>query len=58
MPRRSLTHLGARGRPTMVDVGAKEVTHRVAVAEARVRLPRETIGKSCCKTGLADSSLA
>ncbi len=23
----------------MVDVGAKEVTHRVAVAEARVRLP-------------------
>jgi cyclic pyranopterin phosphate synthase len=24
----------------MVDVGAKEVTHRVAVAEARVRLPR------------------
>jgi cyclic pyranopterin phosphate synthase len=24
----------------MVDVGAKEVTHRVAAAEARVRLPR------------------
>ena len=24
----------------MVDVGAKEVTHRVAVAEARIRLPR------------------
>lgn len=24
----------------MVDVGAKEVTHRIAVAEARVRLPR------------------
>jgi len=40
MPRRNLTHLNARGQPTMVDVGAKEVTHRVAVAEARVRLPR------------------
>ena len=24
----------------MVDVGAKKVTHRVAIAEARVRLPR------------------
>ena len=40
MPRRSLTHLNARRQPSMVDVGAKEVTHRVAVAEARVRLPR------------------
>jgi cyclic pyranopterin monophosphate synthase len=36
-----LSHLDARGRPTMVDVGAKPVTHRVAVAEARIRLPRE-----------------
>jgi cyclic pyranopterin phosphate synthase len=25
----------------MVDVGGKEVTHRIAVAEARVRLPRD-----------------
>ena len=40
MPRRSLTHLNAHRKPTMVDVGAKEITHRVAVAEARVRLPR------------------
>jgi len=43
MPRRSrntrLTHLDARSRPTMVDVGAKAVTHRIAEAEARVRLP-------------------
>ncbi|HUJ52130.1 MAG TPA: cyclic pyranopterin monophosphate synthase MoaC [Steroidobacteraceae bacterium] len=37
---RALTHLDARRRPAMVDVGAKEVTHRVAVAEARLRLPR------------------
>jgi cyclic pyranopterin phosphate synthase len=34
-----LTHLDARRRPTMVDVGGKAVTHRIAVAEARVRLP-------------------
>jgi len=41
MSRSGLTHLDARNQPTMVDVGTKEVTHRVAVAEARVRLPRE-----------------
>lgn len=35
-----LTHLDRDNRPTMVDVSAKEVTHRVAVAEARVKLPR------------------
>ena len=35
-----LTHLDSNNRPTMVDVGAKVVTHRSAVAEARVRLPR------------------
>jgi cyclic pyranopterin monophosphate synthase len=39
--RSGLTHLDTQNRPTMVDVGAKEVTHRIAVAEARVRLPRE-----------------
>ncbi len=31
------THLGEEGAPHMVDVGAKAVTHRVAVAEAVVR---------------------
>ncbi len=40
MSRSGLTHLDSSNRPTMVDVGAKEVTHRIAVAEARVRLPR------------------
>jgi cyclic pyranopterin phosphate synthase len=35
-----LTHLDARNRPAMVDVGAKAVTQRTAVAEARVRMPR------------------
>lgn len=39
MARSALTHLDARNKPSMVDVGAKTVTHRVAVAEARVRLP-------------------
>jgi cyclic pyranopterin monophosphate synthase len=40
MPRaRRLTHLDARDRPTMVDVGDKQVTRREALAEAQVRLP-------------------
>ena len=39
MPRARLSHLDARNRPTMVDVGAKQVTQRVAEAQARVRLP-------------------
>ena len=34
-----LTHVDAQGRPTMVDVSAKAVTLRTAVAESRVRLP-------------------
>jgi cyclic pyranopterin phosphate synthase len=40
MARRRLTHLDARNSPAMVDVGAKPVTQRIAVAEARIRLPR------------------
>jgi cyclic pyranopterin monophosphate synthase len=34
-----LTHIDAQNRPTMVDVGGKEVTPRAAVAEARIALP-------------------
>jgi cyclic pyranopterin phosphate synthase len=34
-----LTHLDSEGRPAMVDVGAKPVTARRALAEARVTLP-------------------
>ena len=34
-----LTHLDARNRPTMVDVSGKDVTRRIATAEARIRLP-------------------
>lgn len=33
------THLDAEGRPAMVDVSAKPVTAREAVAECRVRFP-------------------
>jgi cyclic pyranopterin monophosphate synthase len=41
MARSGLTHLDARRRPAMVDVGAKDVTERRAVAEACLRLPRK-----------------
>ena len=37
----SLTHLDASNRPRMVDVGAKAVTARTAVAEAVVRFPKD-----------------
>lgn len=36
-----LTHLDHDNRPAMVDVGEKAISQRIAVAEARVRLPRE-----------------
>lgn len=36
-----LTHVDAKGRAAMVDVGAKEVTARRAVAEARVNVSAE-----------------
>jgi cyclic pyranopterin phosphate synthase len=38
-----LTHLGRRGEARMVDVGAKVPTERVAVAEGRVVMSRETL---------------
>jgi len=37
------THLDEQGRPRMVDVGDKEVTRRVAVAEGRIRTSAETV---------------
>lgn len=39
-----LPHLDARGAARMVDVGQKQVTHRVAVAEALIRLQPDTLG--------------
>lgn len=49
-PTASLTHLDARARPTMVDVGAKMVTHRVAEAAARVHLPT-SVARALRRTG-------
>jgi cyclic pyranopterin phosphate synthase len=40
----ALTHVDAAGKPTMVDVGDKAVTHRTAVAETRVRFPAAVAG--------------
>lgn len=39
----SLTHLDSAGRARMVDVGAKPVTHRVAVASGTVTMKPETL---------------
>ena len=36
-----LTHVNDDNQPAMVDVGAKEVTHRTARAESFVRLPAQ-----------------
>ncbi|MFA4964237.1 MAG: cyclic pyranopterin monophosphate synthase MoaC [Thermoleophilia bacterium] len=38
-----LSHIDARGRARMVDVSAKDVTERVARAEARVVMAAETL---------------
>jgi len=35
----TFSHLDAQDRPTMVDVGSKEIAHRLATAETRVRFP-------------------
>jgi cyclic pyranopterin monophosphate synthase len=43
LARAKLTHLGSRGEARMVDVGAKPATERVAVAEGRVVMRRETL---------------
>ena len=43
MVKRSLTHLDDRGRATMVDVGSKPDTVRIARAEALVRLGKPAL---------------
>jgi len=43
MPKPRLTHLGRRGEARMVDVGAKAVTERVAIAEGRVCMTKKTL---------------
>lgn len=36
-----LTHLDAAGNPSMVDVGAKKITNREAIAQSIIWLPKE-----------------
>jgi cyclic pyranopterin phosphate synthase len=44
MPRaKTLTHLGKSGQARMVDVSAKDMTERVAVAEGRVSMSASTL---------------
>ena len=38
-----LTHLGSKGEARMVDVSAKQVTERIAVAEGRVVMSKPTL---------------
>jgi cyclic pyranopterin phosphate synthase len=40
---RRLTHIGADGRAQMVDVSAKPLSARTAVATGKIRLERETL---------------
>jgi len=40
---KTLTHLGKRGQARMVDVSAKAVTERIAIAEGRVVMSRKTL---------------
>ena len=39
------THLNKKGEAVMVDVGEKEITHREAVAFAKLKMQRETLEK-------------
>lgn len=41
---RGLSHFDAGGRAHMVDVGAKRVTRRIAVASGRIEMGRATFG--------------
>src|SRR5512138_3207591 len=43
MAEKSLTHLGKSGEARMVDVSEKSTTERVAVAEGKVVMTRETL---------------
>lgn len=42
-PTSPLTHFDATGQAHMVDVGAKDATHRVAVAAGTIRMQPETL---------------
>ena len=48
----NLSHVGPDGSARMVDVGAKPATHRIAVAEAEIRMKRATF--RVIRSGKAD----
>jgi cyclic pyranopterin phosphate synthase len=52
MATRKLTHVDKAGRPAMVDISAKAVTAREAVAECRVRFPA-SVAAALRKAGMA-----
>lgn len=43
MPRKKLTHIDLQGEASMVDVSAKPILHREAVARGEIRLQRSTL---------------
>jgi len=43
LPNDGLTHFDAHGQAHMVDVGGKQPTHRVAVAEGKIVMKSETL---------------
>jgi len=60
---KGLTHLDRAGRPAMVDVSAKAVTARAAVAECRVRFPQSVAaqlrasGLRSAKGGIVETAI-
>ncbi len=58
MSRKALTHFDERGNAHMVDVGAKEITERVAVARATVTMQAATIKLIQTKTAKKGDVLA
>ncbi|HEX4853732.1 cyclic pyranopterin monophosphate synthase MoaC [Arenimonas sp.] len=52
MATRKLTHVDKAGRPAMVDISAKAVTAREAVAECRLRFPA-AVAAALRKAGMA-----
>jgi cyclic pyranopterin phosphate synthase len=53
-----LTHLDARGRARMVNVGDKDITHRVCVARCEVHMGRETLARIVAGTTAKGDVLA
>lgn len=63
MPRKTLTHLDAAGRPAMVDVSGKPSAAREALATCRVRFPADVArelrrsGLRSAKGGIVDTAI-